>query len=241
MGDKISELELQVEPLRKQAETAKKYLVIRDELRGLEISLWMDALDRLAEQTRLLAQDYDAAGEQLRTEKEKLEELYRVSEACSEGIRQADEQAEQLRNEIGELESRASALSHDADLLDAEEKSNLAALERLEQEDDRQHERVEELNTRLRERQNRLLELEEERQGILREQEALFQSSSKTSLEADQAQSDLDRLTARAAEEENAAAAEEARLETIRASAKALEEGGSGTACPAGFRRNGPL
>ena len=89
LGDKLGELTLQLEPLRKQAETAKKYLVIRDELRGLEISLWMDALDRLAEQTRLLAQDYDAAGEQLRTEKEKLEELYRVSEACSEGIRQA--------------------------------------------------------------------------------------------------------------------------------------------------------
>ena len=35
INDKIAELELQVEPLRKQAETAKKYLVLRDELRAL--------------------------------------------------------------------------------------------------------------------------------------------------------------------------------------------------------------
>ncbi|MFR6395165.1 MAG: chromosome segregation SMC family protein [Oscillospiraceae bacterium] len=42
INDKIAELELQVEPLRKQAETAKKYLVLHDELRTLEISVWLE-------------------------------------------------------------------------------------------------------------------------------------------------------------------------------------------------------
>ena len=41
INDKIAELELQVEPLRQQAEKAKKYLVLRDELRPLEISVWL--------------------------------------------------------------------------------------------------------------------------------------------------------------------------------------------------------
>ena len=49
INDKISELELSVEPLRKQAEVAKKYLILRDELRSLEISLWMENLDKLAQ------------------------------------------------------------------------------------------------------------------------------------------------------------------------------------------------
>ena len=44
INDKIAELELQVEPLRAQAETAKKYLVLRDEMRVLEISLWLENL-----------------------------------------------------------------------------------------------------------------------------------------------------------------------------------------------------
>ena len=39
INDKISELELQVEPLREQSEKAKKFLVLRDELRTLEISV----------------------------------------------------------------------------------------------------------------------------------------------------------------------------------------------------------
>ena len=39
INDKIDELELQVEPLKRQSETAKKYLVLRDELRLREISV----------------------------------------------------------------------------------------------------------------------------------------------------------------------------------------------------------
>ena len=46
INDKIAELELQVGPLRSQAEKAKKYLILRDELRTLEISVWLENLTR---------------------------------------------------------------------------------------------------------------------------------------------------------------------------------------------------
>ena len=39
VNDKIAELELQVEPLREQSERARKFLVLRDELKGLEVSV----------------------------------------------------------------------------------------------------------------------------------------------------------------------------------------------------------
>ena len=225
LGDKLGELSLQLEPLRKQAETAKKYLLLRDELRGLEISLWMDALDRLADQTRLLTQEYEAADERLKAQKEELEKLYRTSEDCTEGIRAADERAEQLRMEIGELENKASELSHEADLLDAEERSNQAAIQRLDAENARQQERVNELTARMADRQARLKAIEEEKTELAEEKERLFRRSSETSREADRSEKDLGDLTARAAEEENAAAAEAARLETIEASAAALKDG----------------
>ena len=47
IGDKISELELQVGPLRDQAEKAKRYLTYREELKGLEVALWLQSLERL--------------------------------------------------------------------------------------------------------------------------------------------------------------------------------------------------
>ena len=47
INDKLDELELQVEPLRAQSEKARKYLLLRDELRGLEISVWLDQLEKI--------------------------------------------------------------------------------------------------------------------------------------------------------------------------------------------------
>ncbi len=61
INDKIAELELQVEPLRDQAARAKKYLVLRDELRLLEISLWLENLDGLKAGARKLESDLRAA------------------------------------------------------------------------------------------------------------------------------------------------------------------------------------
>ena len=58
INDKISELELQVEPLREQSEKAKKFLVLRDELRTLEISVWLDTLERIRANNIKLEADY---------------------------------------------------------------------------------------------------------------------------------------------------------------------------------------
>ena len=61
INDKISELELQVEPLQDQAERAKKYLLLRDEMRVLEISVWLENLDELKADARKLESDFRAA------------------------------------------------------------------------------------------------------------------------------------------------------------------------------------
>ena len=47
INDKIAELELQVEPLRDQAEKARRYLILRDELRSWEVSVWVHQLSEL--------------------------------------------------------------------------------------------------------------------------------------------------------------------------------------------------
>ena len=52
INDKIGELELQVNPLREQAETARRFLLLRDEQRTLEISLWIERLEEITEGLR---------------------------------------------------------------------------------------------------------------------------------------------------------------------------------------------
>ena len=104
INDKIAELELQVEPLRKQAEVAKKYLVLRDELRVLEISVWLEQLQNLKTAKFKLQADVEAA----RVEKEEaeaaLEATYAAAEALGEEVRGNDMAAEEIRGKIAVLE-----------------------------------------------------------------------------------------------------------------------------------------
>ena len=107
INDKISELELQVGPLREQAEKAKKYLVLRDELRILEISVWLENLDALKINARKLELDFRAAERERAEARAALDALYAEAERFGEEMRRKDMEAERLRTEAGELDAQA--------------------------------------------------------------------------------------------------------------------------------------
>ena len=94
INDKIAELELQVDPLREQAEKAKKYLVLRDELRLLEISVWLENLDTLKAGARKLEADLRAAEAERDQARADLDALYAEGEQYSEKMREKDLEAE---------------------------------------------------------------------------------------------------------------------------------------------------
>ena len=127
INDKIDELELQVAPLREQAEIAKKYLYLRDDLRIKEVSLWMYNLDRIHERSGTVLSEYDRVSKELEEAKKDLEALYASSTSIYGRIRQKENEAEQLRSElsainsrISEHESKSAALN--SDIRNSEEK-----------------------------------------------------------------------------------------------------------------------
>ena len=83
IGDKISELELQVEPLRQQAEKARKYLELREELKGLEIAVWLENLEKLAAAAQKAEADYNSAAFILEQQHAELTRLYQLSDQLS--------------------------------------------------------------------------------------------------------------------------------------------------------------
>ncbi len=107
INDKIGELELQVEPLRDQAEKARQYLILRDELRLLEISVWLENLDALRSSTRKLELDFRAACQERDAARAALDDLYAQGERFGEEMRQKDMEAERVRGEAGELDNQA--------------------------------------------------------------------------------------------------------------------------------------
>ena len=100
INDKISELELQVEPLRAQAEKAKKYLAFRAELKGLEIAVWLQNLERLAAAAQKAEADYTAAARELEQRHAELNALYHRSDRLALELNQKNLLLEQQREEI---------------------------------------------------------------------------------------------------------------------------------------------
>ena len=162
INDKIDELELQVGPLKKQAEVAKRYLVLRDELRVQEISVWMSTLDRLHAQAADIQTEYEQARQALETAKAGLEALYASSGSISERMHQKDIESEQARERLSAVETAAAACESEAAVLRASVRSSGDAKERLLRDIAEQESRVDEIRQSMREHEARLREIDGE-------------------------------------------------------------------------------
>ena len=131
VGDKIEELEMQLGPLKKQSEVAKKYLLLRDELRGLEISVWMETLDKLAQQSEAVQLSLDKAREQLEAARNELEGSYVFAESISEKMRDKDLEAEEQRRRLSDTEASIAENESTAAVLRSQKQSNLDSVKRV--------------------------------------------------------------------------------------------------------------
>lgn len=175
INDKISELELQVTPLREQAEKAKKYLIFRDELRGLEVTVWLSQLEKLSETAKKAEADYASAKFILEQGKTGLEELYARAEKLSEDLRNMDLEAESIRAGISQLEGELAETRSEAAVLTTRRQGNEANIRRLEGELSDQESRSGDLQSQIAARQRRLREIEQEtktQQALRGEQES---------------------------------------------------------------------
>ena len=141
INDKIAELELQVEPLRQQSEKAQRYLILRDEMRVLEISLWLTNLETLRTAARKLETDLAAAQQELSGVKSAVEAQYAAGEQFAAAAQENDLAAEELRRRSGELDGqiaeKETALATLTTALSHNEESIRRAEEELREQSDR--------------------------------------------------------------------------------------------------------
>ena len=104
IGDKVAELELQLEPLRVQSEKATTYLALRDELQGVEVAVWMDKLEKLSADAKKAEEDYTSAAFVLEQAHEELEKLYRSTEQMGADLRHQNSTVDTLRENVSMLE-----------------------------------------------------------------------------------------------------------------------------------------
>ncbi len=131
VGDKIEELELQVGPLKKQSETAKKYLALREQLKTLEVSAWLMTLDKLAEQSSAVKQSLEQARDDLGRARQALADNYELGESIAEKMRAKDVEAEQLRRRLSEAEGDIADNESAMAVLRSQKQSNLDSVKRV--------------------------------------------------------------------------------------------------------------
>ena len=105
IGDLITELENQLEPLKVQSEKATKYLALKDELQGVEVAVWLDMLDKLSAAAKKAEEDYTSASFVLQQAKDDLDRLYRQSATLSEELHRKDGELDTVRQKISLMEA----------------------------------------------------------------------------------------------------------------------------------------
>ena len=160
INDKISELELQVEPLREQSEKAKKFLVLRDELRSLEISVWLDTLERLRAGSIKLEADYQEAVRRKEEVRISQEKAYAAAEKYSEEMREKDLEADRLRFEMQGRQAQANELESAIAVLKSDIQHNLESAQRIRADLEQQEGREGSLSEQIGQRRARLREIE---------------------------------------------------------------------------------
>lgn len=164
--DLYDELERQISPLEKQADKAKQYLLLRDELRVLEISLWLLSLDRIKADAAKLEKDTATCLGQLAQAKQAQETLYAQSEQLSEDMRAIDREADHMRQQLRETEQRAADQASRAAVLRANIQNNRENIDRARRESQQRSEQAHNLGTQLSERRARIELLDARHAGL---------------------------------------------------------------------------
>ena len=162
IGDKVSELELQLEPLKAQSEKAKKYLELKDELQGVEVAVWLDTLDKLSAAAKKAEEDYKSASFVLQQAHEDLETLYRQAEEQGETLRRRDGELETVRLKANMLQSTHQQLDGQMAVLRSNVENNNANILRIQEELQGSEDRSGGIVTQIQQSRQRISEIEKE-------------------------------------------------------------------------------
>lgn len=172
INDKIEELEIQVGPLKEQSEKAKKYLVLRDDLRIREISAWMASLDKLHERAQTVNAEFEEAKAALEKARAEQESLYAASEGISERMHRMDEESEAARERLSAKENEAAECESSVAVLNANIRNSEESVQRLIKDIAEQENRADEIKSGIAENESRVSEIQKAMQSLRNEIEA---------------------------------------------------------------------
>lgn len=182
VGDVIGEIENTIGPLEKRAETAKKFLKLRDELKILDVKLFVNSVDSNASNIEKINDLLNT----LQTDIEKQESLSKENETkkaeLKTKIQELSEKIEALREKFFQEENEKEKLNSKISILDASINSANANSQRL--------------NNEINEDNEKISLLKDEIEKRIQKRENVFQNKKKFEEELEQKEKELETIVA---------------------------------------------
>ena len=156
VNDILSELEGRVEPLRRQSETAKRYLSLKDNLKKLDVNLYLVDVERIQNEVDSVRKNAATVEKDLNDNKETLDGIKSRYFALEQEISELSLRIESLRDEEVESRENKSRLENQISILEEQIKSAATSDENLAL---RKDELLKEKNRRIEEKENAEKEL----------------------------------------------------------------------------------
>ena len=185
INDIISEIEGNLGPLQTQSEKAKKYLNLREELKNIEVGLFVYNIEKYKENLQQIVQDIDVMQSQCNDEEGKLERVKILKEELKSSIDEITEQIENMSNLGFESQKEIEQLNSDINVARTRITNNNENSVRFTDEIKEQNEKIQELKQELEQKEAKKDNLKQNKEKFEKElkekQEELAQITEKLS------------------------------------------------------------
>ena len=188
INDILSEIEANIEPLKMQSDKARKYLDLREELKNIEVGLFLHNISEYKEKLEKIVEDIQIVEGQNEAENQKMINLQDAKEELKEQIDEITAKIEEMQNLGFESTNKIEKINSEIGISKERIQNNKGNKERLEKE-------IEEVK-------QRIIELEDEQKQKLDKKENLSQNREKFQKELDEKQKELDELTKKLSDKE---------------------------------------
>ncbi len=188
INDILSEIETNIGPLKAQSEKAKKYLKLREELKNIEIGLFIYNLEKYKIRLEEIVKDEEVYNNQCNEEEGRLERIKQLKEALKSEIDNITSNIEEMSNIGFESQKEIEMLNSDINVANTRIENNKENSKRYSKE-------IEEAKSRLKDLKIEIEQKQEKR-------EKLKQNKDKYEKELNEKQKELSKITEKLSEKE---------------------------------------
>ncbi len=169
INDILSEIESNIEPLKNQSEKARKYLDYRQELKDIEIGLFIFNIKKYKEELSKINEDSEIIKQNCEDEQTKFEKYKIQKEELKSAIDEITEKIEKMSNLGFESQKEIEQLNSEINVANTRKSNNEENEERFKKEIEELKEKIESFNSELQVRDEKKNRLKENKEKFVKE------------------------------------------------------------------------